>query len=361
MIAAKNGYLNCIKLLLQKGVNVDQQDASGRAALHHASWYDHSDVVELLLNWKAQIDLPDTAGHTALHLACWFGHIKTCTVLINHHAPLNVTDQSGRTPLHFACQHNRPEIVQLLIQAGADTTIKNTNGKTAEQIAAQEDRINIIELLQNAIKDKQGKQNDSAGDKPPELTFIEEHNKMKSTIESLVRSRDDQVDILKTISNRVEKQRIAISSIETNQDALKMELDGLKSNLEAILSALMKLKPAQEVTPQITVTESQRPITMPTQISGVQQNQFVSNQMNQMSVSQRTINIHTIPQQRAGSPTYNQDILYQKPASTTQSSIQLCDVCHIENAAVKCNVCGKLICNTCLGKVNHVCPFCRNK
>ncbi|EAY09000.1 hypothetical protein TVAG_073660 [Trichomonas vaginalis G3] len=188
----------------------------------------------------AKIDLTDSSGHTALHLASWFGHVETCKVLIEHHAPLDVKDNAGRTPLHFACQHNRPAIVSLLVEAGADVMIADCNGKTPEQIAAQEDRVSILEYLQNATKDTN--KSDSTSGHPPEVEFVEEHNKMKATILKLSDLREEQFEQVNALQNRIEKQQATLSSLEMNTTQLKMKLEVIHSLLHASLKAITDLR-----------------------------------------------------------------------------------------------------------------------
>ena len=73
-------------MILGKGVNVNQQDGTGRSALHLASWFGHLQLVQILLDYKAEINLQENEGHTPLHLACWFGYIKICELLVKKNA-----------------------------------------------------------------------------------------------------------------------------------------------------------------------------------------------------------------------------------------------------------------------------------
>ena len=327
-----------------------------------------------------------------MHLACWFGHTKTCAVLIQHHAPLNMQDQAGRTPLHFACQHNRPEIVQLLIQAGADTTIKNTNGKTAEQIAVQEDKINIIELLQNAHKDK-SKQNDSTGDKPPEVFFMEEHERLKKLIDKLISSRDEQTDQLSTIQDRLEKQKTSLASLEIRQNDLRKELEGLSSCLHATLNLLLTMKPQQTETIRSNPYEQRSTSNIQKSLMSLQPPTLIPSSN---SLTADLSNQATTPSfltQRSSSPPIqqsqqastllqypqNQGMQQQQSVSSFISSQnhqqqqapikavkslpqtspppKLCSYCHKNPAEIFCRDCKNQFCKECISKLK-ICPFC---
>lgn len=307
--------MDCIKILIQKKVNVNQIDASGRTALHLAAWFDHSETAELLLQNGADISLADYQGHTALHLACWFGQVKTCGVLINHGAPLNATDQTLRTPLHFACQHNRVEIVKILLQAGASTTIKNTNGKTAEQIAIQEERLDIIEILQEANKDKSTPT--SGTGKTPEIEYLDEHNRMKTGITKLIESRDSQVEQINAMQTRIEKQGSALASLATSQEELQRSLDSLHDILLGIWHSVQNM-PSHQLPQRQSIPPAQVSPVLPT----------------------------------AGMPAQSQRINIQRGPP-------VCCWCHRNPATKRCTHCQQPFCDDCVEHATaNGCPIC---
>ncbi len=52
-----------VKLLLDRGAQVDLQDDNGSSSLLLASRHGHSDVVKLLLDNSAQVDSQDDMGY----------------------------------------------------------------------------------------------------------------------------------------------------------------------------------------------------------------------------------------------------------------------------------------------------------
>lgn len=56
--AARNGHLDCVKVLLELGSRLTVVDEMGKQAVFYAAWYGHLDCVRLLL----QVAGPDSAG-----------------------------------------------------------------------------------------------------------------------------------------------------------------------------------------------------------------------------------------------------------------------------------------------------------
>jgi ankyrin repeat protein len=59
-----------MKVLLEKGADIESKDNEGRTALMRAAIYDQKTIVKLLLEKGADVNSKDNAGHTAL----WFAY-----------------------------------------------------------------------------------------------------------------------------------------------------------------------------------------------------------------------------------------------------------------------------------------------
>mmetsp|Transcript_50281 Transcript_50281/g.114117 ORF Transcript_50281/g.114117 Transcript_50281/m.114117 type:complete len:215 (+) Transcript_50281:16-660(+) len=64
-IAAQNGHLDLVELLLSKSCNVNAQNNGGQTALHMAMEYDYYDCISKLVESGADKTLKNTAGHEA--------------------------------------------------------------------------------------------------------------------------------------------------------------------------------------------------------------------------------------------------------------------------------------------------------
>jgi ankyrin repeat protein len=108
MLAALNGDLDLVKLLIAKEAEVNKK---GWAPLHYAAANGHDDIVKLLLDHDAYIDAGSPNGTTPLMMAARGGHISTVKLLLDSGADLNVKNQIGMNALDFAKQYKEPDVV----------------------------------------------------------------------------------------------------------------------------------------------------------------------------------------------------------------------------------------------------------
>ena len=75
--ASKWGHLEIIRLLLEKGANVNiQHEYNHATALHWASWGGHLEVVRFLIDKGANIEAQTKDDWTALHEASMKGNLE---------------------------------------------------------------------------------------------------------------------------------------------------------------------------------------------------------------------------------------------------------------------------------------------
>jgi len=144
--AAKDGDEEGIKELLGS-VNIDEQGAQGRTALHRALGGAYLECVRILLDNGAKMTIVDDMGRTSLHyavLAPTEDGAKQCLELLFQQdgdgamAELNLVNKqsrSGLTPLNCACSDGRVEIARILFENGADPNIVDGDGKSSIQHA----------------------------------------------------------------------------------------------------------------------------------------------------------------------------------------------------------------------------------
>ena len=92
MLSAKNGYINVVRELLNRGASVDIADECGHAPLYAAAEEGHVEVVRVLLNHGASVNITDKNGFTPLYAADHRLHVEVVRELLNHGAKVDITD-----------------------------------------------------------------------------------------------------------------------------------------------------------------------------------------------------------------------------------------------------------------------------
>ncbi|KAF3199742.1 hypothetical protein TWF106_003713 [Orbilia oligospora] len=152
MIAAKNGYVECVQQILKAlPLCVNSRSRDGDNALgiacegiveyqfqgtHGQKRREGRDpqygaVIEALLEHGCDARNRNKNGRTALHIVARNGSELAASLILDSGVAidLNAQDPGGNTPLHFAMTSEK--IVELLIKAGANPTIRNKDGDTA--------------------------------------------------------------------------------------------------------------------------------------------------------------------------------------------------------------------------------------
>ncbi len=185
---------NVIQMLIDHGVEVNQQDGLGISPLHSASYGGQIDIVKQLLSHGADLRViagssgwtplgsiigngdfrsgqlgvatflldqgasakeTDRNGLSMLHWVADAGNLQFLNLFLKHGAQVNATGAweyadphihsthgstvmsgDGYTPLHISAWHNDVEAAQILIDHGAHVDVKAGDGATALHLAA---------------------------------------------------------------------------------------------------------------------------------------------------------------------------------------------------------------------------------
>ena len=119
-VAAKYCSTQILRLLLlERNLDVNEQDADGRTVMHWVAAVDSTPVVHLLLEQGADVNLRDQDGRTPLHVAVFCGCYQVLLVLLDSgELDVNKTDRSGNTILDLAMRMFSPSIVLDLRRRG---------------------------------------------------------------------------------------------------------------------------------------------------------------------------------------------------------------------------------------------------
>jgi hypothetical protein len=152
-VAITAGYINVVKLLLEKKTELNGTDAKGRTLLHLACLHGDFDICALLLEAKAAVDSLDSEQSTPMWLAAVeavtedFG-AELLDQLVLFGANPNARHPSSSLTLLQACaSKDRPKSVEALLQVGAKLDQTCAQGRSALHYAAQVGAIASVRLL----------------------------------------------------------------------------------------------------------------------------------------------------------------------------------------------------------------------
>ncbi|XP_034147181.1 transient receptor potential cation channel subfamily A member 1a [Esox lucius] len=131
-LAVRGGNLEVIKLCIEQGAKMDQQQCDKSTALHFACTQGATEAVKLLLSKYHEgsdvINIRDGALQTPLHKATMFDNCELIEYLISKGADINVTDCKSHTPLLLATSCSAWKTVELLLSHGANLKMKDKYG-----------------------------------------------------------------------------------------------------------------------------------------------------------------------------------------------------------------------------------------
>ncbi|CAG2188628.1 unnamed protein product [Mytilus edulis] len=128
--SCKHANSDIVRLLIEKGADVNVCCGLGLTPLLWSCKLDNSDIVRLLVEKGADVNLSDEDGHNPLIWSCKHDNSDIVRLLVEKGANVNVSDGDGDTPLIWSCRHDNRDIVRLLIEKGADINVSCELGLT---------------------------------------------------------------------------------------------------------------------------------------------------------------------------------------------------------------------------------------
>ncbi|KAM5364137.1 hypothetical protein ACJZ2D_011638 [Fusarium nematophilum] len=147
LCAAMNGREADVRLLLEKGADLEAEDGYGSTALSLAAYKGHEAVARMLLERGADLEARDRQHGTPLLRATKHGQVAVVRLLLEKGANLDATNKFGSTPLSWAAYNGQEAVVRLLLEEGADLEATNNFGDTPLSLAAGNGHEAVVRLL----------------------------------------------------------------------------------------------------------------------------------------------------------------------------------------------------------------------
>lgn len=147
--AAAGGRFPVVRYLVEKGADSSVIDADGNDFLGHSFNSGNEELAEYAL---AVVKEPSKKMLSVALTNAVFRNIKVTLAgaLIDRGADVEFQNPGGATALHWAVGAGNPAMVRMLLQAGADTETTDKNGAAAMQMAEFTKRPDIIEIIREA-------------------------------------------------------------------------------------------------------------------------------------------------------------------------------------------------------------------
>ena len=167
--AVKRGDIVRVRELLDSGEDPNTREHyTYRTALMIASEYGHTEIIRLLLDRGADINSQNDS-YTALIKASMLGKGDMAEFLLVRGADPNIKNIKGDTALINAARYSNSilnlaegtdyiKVVELLLRHGADPNIRNWNDKTASMIAERVGADDIARLIQDHFRLQKARQ-----------------------------------------------------------------------------------------------------------------------------------------------------------------------------------------------------------
>ena len=220
--ALTRGNPEIFDLILEKTDDVDAGDRNRATPLMYAVIYQNSRIenIDLLLAKGANVNAVNASDQTPLHLAGYYGRTECGLRLIEAGAELDGVDKQGSTPFLAACTSSARLAMELLTR-GADPLARNRQAQTALHLACQSNRLDVVKAVIDRFEDVDLRDNNS---QTPLRLAVDRNN--SDIVQLLLDRGADPNDRTSGAGQNEVDPVICYPAMTGNQALLKVLIDG---------------------------------------------------------------------------------------------------------------------------------------
>lgn len=137
-------YLEAVTTMIQLGIWKDMMKLMGAEFLRCAARHGDTLMVHALLEAGVNANADDDLGSTALHKAAKYNHPEVVRILILYGVDVNAQDSSGQSPLAYAVERRHWIVVMTLLCYRANTSLPDHCGETVRDLAERQGISNLL-------------------------------------------------------------------------------------------------------------------------------------------------------------------------------------------------------------------------
>ena len=229
----KNEDTHNIQSALQHSADVNYTTPQGYTPLSESVGTGNEQIVSMLLDAGAEIDVPgDEYNGPPFVWAAKKSDVNIMKLLLEKGGNINIIhtkDGSKDTPLHVASSNKQDDAILFLVDNGADLTIQNKSGQRPldifaekyvedyeKSISQREETIRVQEQEKEKVQRRMENPNNKdhlkrlESDLRSQQKYLEQS---KSYLQPLIADKERGENILKTILEKVLKQKIPLEKI----------------------------------------------------------------------------------------------------------------------------------------------------
>lgn len=149
LIKKKEGvhFKRFVEILIENQVSLEIKGKNGNTPLAIAAQNGFIESIDLLISAGADINSVNNAGETPLLIALRNNSEAAAILLISRGADVKVHDKFGQTALHYAMSHNLVSISASLINSNVDINAVNSDGDTPLFMAVKNKSVAALKVL----------------------------------------------------------------------------------------------------------------------------------------------------------------------------------------------------------------------